>query len=1127
MAGQGRHTFKQSLVQTQAFKICFCNISGYKNLFNLSGQELELLNNCQVIAFAETWLLNEDLVIPSFLNDYKPFCCKAVKTSLTGRASGGILICIHNTLANRVTKLDSNRYWIFLKIEIALISVIVGCIYIPPSCEMESCLDDLDLTVSSITSRFPNHCIILCGDYNAHVGNLNDLEEEFLLNCSLYEKRLVNHTKINRRGKLLVETMESQGFFICNGRSVSDRPGKYTYISSVGKSTIDLVWINEACLPFFGDFKIEVLSELLDHLACITSFLLPSRDATQVRIENSISDNFSYIKWDIEKVEDFKLSLSSCNRIYFNSENNNDLYDNFIQAMYENMLSAGLMRKAHAFGKLASKFKQVWYDSECQDLKRQMRRQYKAFQRKYNTEEEYVTTRNEYRKLVSCKKNNYRLSVIKNLQEVKNSKQFWETVNRLKILSQQTNEIGVHEWSKFYKEHYGQKQIYEIQFFSVAHPLLETDISLEELQFQIQRSKNKKSPGFDQITYEVFKNITPEWEHYLLNLFNCIMHSEKVPKLWSKSKLHLLYKKGDKKDPDNYRGISLLNTMAKLFTGILASRLMLWAESENLIPEEQAGFREGRGCVDQIFTLAALININLRQEGSYIYAAFIDFKKAFDSIKHNLLWEKLFSIGVGGKIIRIMKEIYDKAVMQIKVDRKLSEEIGISSGLLQGESLSPALFILFISDIVKFFQEKGATGIIIDKSNEVIMLLLADDIVLLSNSWHEAQKKLKILEQYCSANSLTLNPTKSKILVFHKSPRMKKLKPLVWHDEILEYTKHYTYLGVPFSSSGKFCKASEHFIQKSSVACAKVKDILRKGKSDIWETKTTLFDAMVSSILMYAAEVWALRYMEPIEVIQSRFIKSLFLWQRNTPNFIVRLETGRYKLKVLLLKRILNWWVKLSNMSEERLPRLCFNRLIEIDKIRTKHEYDFNWVTQVRSIFESLGCREEFLSISRNYLIRRKDDILQKITTHLLSIDINRALNSTSNPTYRHISSFNIGEPEKYLSFKVGFHKVRTVSQLRVCSPVAIKLYLKDATISLKGNDICTFCEHFVEDCMSHLLLHCSKFSEPRKTYLQAFITDPCDIINVENILNITDINKINIIYNYICTISQHLKNSI
>lgn len=162
------------------------------------------------------------------------------------------------------------------------------------------------------------------------------------------------------------------------------------------------------------------------------------------------------------------------------------------------------------------------------------------------------------------------------------------------------------------------------------------------------------------------------------------------------------------------------------------------------------------------------------------------------------------------------------------------------------------------------------------------MLLLADDIVMLSNSWHSTQKKLRILENYCAKNSLVLNPEKSKVLVCHKSPRMKKLKSLFWQNKPLEFTKCYNYLGVPFSASAKFSKAAEHFVQRSNVAGAKVREILIRGKSDTWETKMSLFDSMVFSTLLYAAEIWGLRYCEMIEMAQVKFLKQLFLAQINS-----------------------------------------------------------------------------------------------------------------------------------------------------------------------------------------------------------------------------------------------------
>jgi len=90
----------------------------------------------------------------------------------------------------------------------------------------------------------------------------------------------------------------------------------------------------------------------------------------------------------------------------------------------------------------------------------------------------------------------------------------------------------------------------------------------------------------------------------------------------------MIFKKGNDKEPSNYRPIALLNSLLKLFTSIIQERLLQWCEEHAILPEAQAGFRKNRGCVDQIFTLNAILQIGTRRSG--IYALYVDFAKAFD-----------------------------------------------------------------------------------------------------------------------------------------------------------------------------------------------------------------------------------------------------------------------------------------------------------------------------------------------------------------------------------------------------------------------------------------------------------------------------------------------------------------
>lgn len=117
----------------------------------------------------------------------------------------------------------------------------------------------------------------------------------------------------------------------------------------------------------------------------------------------------------------------------------------------------------------------------------------------------------------------------------------------------------------------------------------------------------------------------------------------------------------NKKDPRNYRPIAPMSCIAELFTSMIKKRIVIWLEKKNVIREEQAGFREGRGYSDNVFLLKILVNLKLSKTGGKIYAFFIDFVTVFPSINHELLWEKMEKVGLSRKIINTCKNLYAKA----------------------------------------------------------------------------------------------------------------------------------------------------------------------------------------------------------------------------------------------------------------------------------------------------------------------------------------------------------------------------------------------------------------------------------------------------------------------------------
>jgi hypothetical protein len=123
-------------------------------------------------------------------------------------------------------------------------------------------------------------------------------------------------------------------------------------------------------------------------------------------------------------------------------------------------------------------------------------------------------------------------------------------------------------------------------------------------------------------------------------LFNLVLQCGKIPDDWSVGNIWPLYKgSGDKNNVDNYRGITILSCVGKLFTSILNNRIYTFLEENNLLGNEQAGFRKNNATTDHIFALHCLIDIYLQRK-KRLFCTFVDYRKAFDNVQRNLLWEK-------------------------------------------------------------------------------------------------------------------------------------------------------------------------------------------------------------------------------------------------------------------------------------------------------------------------------------------------------------------------------------------------------------------------------------------------------------------------------------------------------
>ena len=157
---------------------------------------------------------------------------------------------------------------------------------------------------------------------------------------------------------------------------------------------------------------------------------------------------------------------------------------------------------------------------------------------------------------------------------------------------------------------------------------------------------------------------------------------------------------GDPTDPSNYRGITILSCLGKLFTSCVNSRLTTYSNLFNVVGNEQAGFKQGFSTTDHSFSLKTLIDLYLMKK-KRLYCCFVYYSKAFDTVNRSALWSKLISNGIGGKLIKAIYSIYNNAKSCVSVAGKTSEYFACQTGICQRKKNSPLLFSIFLSDLEK------------------------------------------------------------------------------------------------------------------------------------------------------------------------------------------------------------------------------------------------------------------------------------------------------------------------------------------------------------------------------------------------------------------------------------------
>ena len=408
--------------------------------------------------------------------------------------------------------------------------------------------------------------------------------------------------------------------------------------------------------------------------------------------------------------------------------------------------------------------------------------------------------------------------------------------------------IGMEGWKDYYKDLLTEKRTEwkNVTYDRVVEQQVEK-VTVDEVKTALKGMKNNRSPGPGGIPIELVKYAPEILLENLANLFTKCMENVKTPMDWKVGYRNSVYKKGSKQDCNNYRGISVLASVGRLYGRIMKKRI----ENEMEEEEEQSSFRSGRSCIDNIFSLKLLMEKKLAH-GREMHMLFVDLKKAYDSIPLNKLWEAMEKGNISGNLINIVKEMYAGYTCCIKIGKEISEEFNVNKGLRQGCCISPTLFKIYIGKALNIWSKKcRSMGVQIGEDN-VHTLLFADDQIVLAEDRDDIEYMTrKLLEEY-RRWGLEINLGKTEYMVAGGEG-----SNLVIDDDVIKHTKEYKYLGVLITSDNRDDKDIREKTNKGRIITRQLSSILW-NKDIKGKTKKRIFETMVESCTTYGAETWVL-----------------------------------------------------------------------------------------------------------------------------------------------------------------------------------------------------------------------------------------------------------------------------
>lgn len=377
---------------------------------------------------------------------------------------------------------------------------------------------------------------------------------------------------------------------------------------------------------------------------------------------------------------------------------------------------------------------------------------------------------------------------------------------------------------------------------SLKPSMEDVEININGVDCMLQQIDTSKAVGPDGLSPFILKNCHSIIAQYLCVIYETTLNTGVVPHDWKITNVVPVHKSGDKKLFENYRPMSLTAICCKLFEHIIYSETVKYLESINFFTPSQHGFRNGRSCITQLVEFQHYFAQSL-DSNAQVDAVFLDFRKAFDTVPHNLLEFAMLSANINPKVIIWINGYLNGLQQSVVINGSKSSAVNVTSGVPQGSVLGPLLFLIYINSIVD-----GVTSPI---------KLFGDHCVVFREI--KSRKDAEILQNdlcristWCQNWKLSLNVRKCCCVSFTNRIRKVDITYEI-NNSIISNESHYKYLGVYFSDNFKWIKHIDMTVTKAGRMLYFIRRNFRQASQTV---KQTLYLMYVRSILDYACVIW-------------------------------------------------------------------------------------------------------------------------------------------------------------------------------------------------------------------------------------------------------------------------------